>query len=42
MIDGPETERITEMDPEDFIAAVLLDKIVPFDNNMKWIIPERQ
>lgn len=28
--------RTTLMDPEDFIAALLLDKIVPFNNNDKW------
>ncbi len=32
-------ERTTLMDPEDFIAAVLFDKIVPFDNNEKWQNP---
>ncbi len=31
--------RTTEMDPEDFIAALLLDKIVPFVGNDKWQTP---
>ena len=34
-------QRTTLMDPEDFIAAVLLDKIVPFDGNKKWRNPGR-
>ncbi len=32
--------RTTLMDPEDFIAALLLDKIVPFVGNEKWQTPE--
>ena len=33
-------QRTTLMDPEDFIAALLLDKIVPFIGNEKWTNPE--